>query len=96
MFGLQSNISAQKKNFLQSVAGRWESALEYSDHKTDKRVELKTDLEIVAADDGNSAKFSYVYDDFGKVMRSEDAHRIEFSSTAHAATGRGRRSRLNN
>lgn len=76
-FGLQSNISAQEKNFLQAIAGRWEGALEYSDYKTDKRVELKTILEIVAVGDGNSATFSYVYDDFGKVMKSEDAHRID-------------------
>ncbi len=33
-FGLQSNISAQKKDFLQAVAGRWEGALEYADYKT--------------------------------------------------------------
>lgn len=76
-FGLQSNVSAREKNLLQTVAGRWEGALEYADYKTGERVKLKTVLKINAADDGNAATFSYVYDDFGRVLKSTDAHRIE-------------------
>lgn len=78
--GLSASVSAQTKNFLQTVAGRWEGTLEYSDYKTEKRVKLRTDLEIVAAADGNSAKFSYVYDDFGKTVREENEHRIDQKS----------------
>jgi hypothetical protein len=77
---LWSDASAQKKNFLQTVAGRWQGTLEYSDYKTEKRVKLKTDLKIVLASDGSLATFSYVYDDFGKVMKSENIHRIDLAT----------------
>lgn len=80
LFGLHLNVSAQKKNFLQTIAGRWEGALEYADYKTGERVKLKTVLIIVSENDGSSATFSYVYDDFGRVMKSADAHRIDWAA----------------
>jgi hypothetical protein len=72
-----NTASAQNKKFLESASGRWTGTLEYADYQTGKRVKLKTNLSIVASADGNSASFSYVYDDFGKIMKSEAAHRID-------------------
>jgi hypothetical protein len=69
------NVSAQ--TFLQKVAGKWEGTLEYSDYKTEKRVSLKTTLEIKTAADGKSAEFFYVYDDFGKIIKSKDEIKID-------------------
>lgn len=70
-------ISAQDKTFLQKIAGKWEGALEYSDYKTEKRVSLKTTLEIKTSADGKSAEFFYVYDDFGKIINDKDDVRID-------------------
>ena len=69
------NVSAQ--TFLQKVAGKWEGTLEYSDYKTEKRVSLKTTLEIKTSADGKSAEFVYVYDDFGKIIESRDEIKID-------------------
>ncbi|MGC2237448.1 MAG: hypothetical protein WA584_14895 [Pyrinomonadaceae bacterium] len=70
-------ISAQERTFLQKIEGKWEGTLEYSDYKTEKRVSLKTTLEIKASADGKSAEFFYVYDDFGKIIKETDEVRID-------------------
>lgn len=80
LLALSSNALAQGNKLFQKIAGRWEGTLEYSDYKTEKRVKLKTNLSIVIADDGKSVRFLYLYDDFGKVMKSESAHRIDEAS----------------
>lgn len=76
-FGQYSSVQAQTKNFLQTVAGYWEGTLEYSDYQTAERVKMKTDLEITAANDGDSAEFFYFYGDFGKTLRETHKHRID-------------------
>lgn len=80
LLGLSQIVSAQNKSFWQTISGRWEGTLEYADYQSNERVKLKTILTIAASADGNSAKFSYVYDDFGKVLKSENEHRIEQSA----------------
>ncbi len=59
------------------IAGRYEGTLEYADYKTDKRVMLKTWLEIKIDGDNDTAIFSYSYDDFGKTVAEQSRHRID-------------------
>lgn len=84
LFVSASNAAAQDNQFFQKIAGRWEGTLEYADYQSGERVKLKTVLQIVPADGGNAARFLYTYDDFGKVMKSEDAHRIDFAAKKYS------------
>lgn len=70
-------VSAQNQTFLQRIAGKWEGTLEYSDYKTEKRITLKTTLEIKTSADGKSAELFYVYDDFGKIIESKEDVKID-------------------
>lgn len=59
------------------IAGRYEGTLEYADYQTNKRVTLKTWLEIKADGSNDAAIFSYSYDDFGKTVAEQSRHRID-------------------
>lgn len=65
------------ETFFRQSAGVWSGTLEYSDYQTGQRVKLTTLLTIEPAADGNSATFTYLFDDFGKVIRSAELHRID-------------------
>lgn len=72
-----ASAAAQDLDFWRKVAGRWEGTLEYSDYESGKRVKLKTVLIVSVAADNRTARFSYVYDDFGKIIKSEETHRVD-------------------
>lgn len=69
--------AAYAQTFFQRAAGAWEGRLEYLDYSRDKRVTLATTLTIEPAPDGSSAKFTYIYDDIGRVIKSAEDHRID-------------------
>jgi hypothetical protein len=68
---------AQGKTFFQTVAGNWAGTLEYQDYSADRRVKLNTYLTITPSADGNSAKITTVYDDFGTIMKSTGTQKID-------------------
>lgn len=72
-------VSAQEKTFFQTIAGNWEGTLEYQDYSQDKRVKLKTYLTVTPANDGNSAEFLTVYDDFGRIIKDVETIKIDLA-----------------
>lgn len=75
---LTTNAFAQTdKTFFQSVEGRWKGTLEYSDYKSNERVTLDTLITFKSSADGNSAETFTVYDDFGKIYKSNGKERID-------------------
>ncbi|HRH44863.1 MAG TPA: S41 family peptidase [Pyrinomonadaceae bacterium] len=77
---LSTNAVSQSKTFFQSVAGKWQGTLEYSDYTTNKRVTLKTFIVYQPSTDGNSAEVFTTYDDFGKVLKDGDKERIDLAA----------------
>lgn len=69
--------AAPDEEFFRQSAGVWSGTLEYSDYQTGQRVKLTTLLTIEPSADGNSATFTYLFDDFGKVIKSTELHRID-------------------
>ena len=78
-------ISARSQTFFQKVAGNWEGTLEYLDYQENKRVKLKTYLTITPATDGNSAEFSTVYDDFGRIIKDRETVKIDLSTKKYVS-----------
>lgn len=76
---------SQSKTFFQQIAGHWEGTLEYQDYSADKRVKLKTYLTVTPAPDGNSAEFSIVYDDFGRIIKNAETYKIDLAAKKYAA-----------
>jgi hypothetical protein len=76
---------SQSKTFFQQIAGHWEGTLEYQDYSADKRVKLKTYLTVTPAPDGNSAEFSTVYDDFGRIIKNAEIYKIDLTARKYAA-----------
>lgn len=74
-------------SYFATLAGKWMGVLEYSDYRSGERVRLKTFLEIKPGAGGNDAEFNYLYDDFGKVMRSAQPHRIDAVSKSYFIDG---------
>lgn len=72
---LPAAINAQ--TFFQRAAGAWEGSLEYLDYSRDKRVTLATTLIIESSPEGKTAKFTYIYDDIGRVIKSTEEHRVD-------------------
>jgi hypothetical protein len=70
-------IPANSQTYFQKIAGDWEGTLEYLDYKEDKRVKLKTYLTVTPANDGNSAEFITIYDDFGRIIKEMETVRID-------------------
>lgn len=79
------NAFAQNKTFFQNIAGNWEGTLEYQDYSADKRVKLKTYLTVTPSDDGNSAEFFTVYDDFGRIIKDKQTVRIDLAAKKYAS-----------
>ncbi|MBP7475229.1 MAG: hypothetical protein KBF83_11665 [Pyrinomonadaceae bacterium] len=77
---LFSSSSAQSSTFFQTIAGRWQGTLEYQDYTSNKRVTMKTIITIEPSANGNSAKISTIYDDFGKIYRSTGEQRIDLAA----------------
>ncbi len=71
------DLSAQKKTFLQTIKGNWEGTLEYQDYSENKRVKLKTYLTVAPSNDGQTAKITTVYDDFGRIIKSSETVKID-------------------
>jgi hypothetical protein len=80
-----SNAAAQTDNFFSKIAGHWEGTLEYQDYSADKRVRLKTYLTVKPAPDGNSAEFTTVYDDFGRIIKNSQTVRIDWAARKYFA-----------
>ncbi|MEQ1643049.1 MAG: S41 family peptidase [Pyrinomonadaceae bacterium] len=74
---LFSGVAAQSGTFFQTVAGRWQGTLEYQDYTSNERVTMRTIVVIEPSADGNSARISTIYDDFGKIYRSTGEQRID-------------------
>lgn len=72
-----ANAFAQGKTFFQTVEGKWQGTLEYQDYTANKRVTMNTFITFKPAADGNSAEVFTVYDDFGKIYKSNDKQRID-------------------
>lgn len=72
-----ANAFAQNKTFFQAVEGKWQGTLEYSDYKSNKRVTMNTQSTFKPSADGNSAEVFTVYDDFGKIYKSDGKQRID-------------------
>lgn len=70
-------VATPAAQFFRQAAGVWIGTLEYSDYRTDERVKLTTLLTIEPAADGNSATFTYLFDDFGKMIKSTELHRVD-------------------
>ena len=72
------NAFAQNsQTFFQTVAGKWQGTLEYQDYTSNKRVTMNTLITFKSAADGNSAEVFTVYDDFGKIYKSNAKERID-------------------
>ena len=85
---LAVNVPAQEegRTFFQTIAGNWEGTLEYQDYsQEDKRVKLKTYLSVRPSADGNSAEFTTVYDDFGRIVKDRETYRIDRRAKKFAA-----------
>jgi hypothetical protein len=82
---LSSHAAAQINDYLQKIAGHWEGTLEYQDYSADKRVQLKTYLTVKPAPDGNSAEFTTVYDDFGKIIKNAQTVKIDAAARKYFA-----------
>lgn len=76
---------AQQKTFFQVAAGNWEGTLEYQDYSGSKRVKLKTYLTVTPGSDGNSAEFTTVYDDFGKIIKNKETVKVDLAAKKYVA-----------
>lgn len=70
-----TNVFTQ--TFFQNVEGKWQGTLEYSDYTSNKRVTMNTQITIKSSPDGNSAEIFTIYDDFGKIYKSNGKERID-------------------
>ncbi len=80
LFLLPIAVAAQGDDYFRTIEGKWEGTLEYRDYVSNDRVTMKTLWTIKPANDGMSATFSIVYDDFGKIYRSTMNDRIDKAS----------------
>lgn len=63
--------------FFKTVQGRWKGTLEYRDYQTNARVTMTTIITITPSPDGKSAHVYTIYDDFGKIYKSNSTERID-------------------
>lgn len=68
------------KTFFQTVEGKWQGTLEYQDYTSDKRVTMNTIITFKPAADNNSAETYTIYDDFGKIYKSNGKERIDVAA----------------
>lgn len=69
-----------EKTFFQTVEGKWQGTLEYSDYTSNKRVTMNTLITFKPSPDGNSAETFTVYDDFGKIYKSNGKERFDLGA----------------
>ncbi len=74
------NAFAQSKTFFQTVEGKWQGTLEYQDYTANKRVTMNTLITFKSSADGNSAEVFTIYDDFGKIYKSNGKQRIDLTA----------------
>jgi hypothetical protein len=77
---LSFNGFSQSETFFRKISGNWEGTLEYLDYSANRRVKLKTYLNVTPSADGNSAELVTVYDDFGKVITERETVRIDLAA----------------
>lgn len=73
-------FSQNDLNFFKAVEGKWQGTLEYQDYTSNKRVTMPTLLTFKPSADGNSADTFTLYDDFGKVYKSNGKERIDLTT----------------
>lgn len=71
---------AQDKTFFQTVEGKWKGTLEYKDYTSNERVTMNTIITFKPSADGSSAEVYTIYDDFGKIYKSNDKERIDIAA----------------
>lgn len=81
VFAFHGAVSAQ--TFFKNAAGAWQGTLEYLDYSRNERVVLDTLLTIEPAADGRSAKYTYTYDDVGRVFKSVETHRLDAPAASY-------------
>lgn len=75
---LSINAFAQDgKTFFQTIEGKWQGTLEYSDYKSNERVTMNTIITFKSSADGNSAETFTIFDDFGKIYKSNGKDKID-------------------
>ncbi len=77
---LTTNLFAQDKTFFQTIEGKWQGTLEYSDYTSNQRVTMNTIITFKPLADGNSAETFTIYDDFGKIYKSKGNDRIDVAA----------------
>lgn len=77
---LTANLFAQSKTFFQTIEGSWKGTLEYQDYTSNKRVTMNVLITFKPVADGNSAETFAIYDDFGKIYKSNGKERIELAA----------------
>lgn len=84
---IANSAYAQEQFSFKNISGEWKGTLEYADYKTDKRVKMKTKLEVESSKNGESATLKFVYDDFGKIYRDKSKHKINFAKKGYFFDG---------
>jgi hypothetical protein len=77
---LTASAVAQTTTFFQQIAGSWKGTLEYADYQTNKRVTMNVLITFKPTADGNSAETFTIYDDFGKIYKSNGVDKIDVSA----------------
>jgi len=71
---------SQGKSFFQTIEGRWQGTLEYSDYTSGRRVTMNTLITFKTSADGNAAETFTIYDDFGKIYKSKGNDSIDVAA----------------
>jgi hypothetical protein len=77
---LTASAVAQTTTFFQQIAGSWKGTLEYQDYTSNKRVTMNVLITFKPSADGNSAETYTIYDDFGKIYKSNGTEKIDVSA----------------
>ncbi len=77
---LTANAFSQSKTFFQNIEGKWQGTLEYRDYTSNEHVKLNTIITFKTSADGNSAEIYTIYDDFGKIYKSNGKERIDLAA----------------
>lgn len=77
---ISNSAFAQDDFSFKNLEGEWKGTLEYANFSDEKRVKMNVLAEFVPAEDGKSAKLKLIYDDFGKIYRGEETHKIDLKN----------------
>ncbi|MEZ5308681.1 MAG: S41 family peptidase [Pyrinomonadaceae bacterium] len=69
------------------LSGEWRGELEYSDYTSGERVKVPVVVEIDSKKDRGAMSLKYFYDDFGKIIRDSETHRIDLATGAYSIDG---------